>query len=234
MPALEPRPYQPPTGGVPWGLIIGTTAVLVLGIFVALTLGRTVRENPAPQVPQLPPGIAQARPAPPSFPLPIAPAPVAPPKPSVADVMQGFGLIGFWAPDCNQGPSQMNDYTQYLVRQQNEGTAVIDKGAAGRTEFTIRDAVRLAPNRLGFNIEHGFPRTNNYLEFLVETGRYLPWFERSDSGQIVVANGVFSQNGQQMRWRFHCGSSPPPKIPSARIGPIGRPAIIGVPTPIGR
>jgi hypothetical protein len=124
-----------------------------------------------------------------------------------------------------------------FATQNGEATMNVLQGA-NRLAVNVRSAQRVAPDKIAMNLQQVFPPGGAYAIFLIGQGMFQPWFQKADNGQTIIDNGVNLVSHSPMLWRYRCNFASPPQAPppppQAHFGPIGRPVIIGTPTPIGR
>lgn len=136
--------------------LIGGTAVFFVAVILTAIFNSNPASTPGPQ--QVPPAARQSNP----LPTPRPPVPPAQPVLSPAEILQGAGLFGLWAPECGQPVSASNSYLRFAPAQNGEAAATSYQHT-GQSTFMVRKAERLAQDRIAMNFRQSFLPSGFYI-----------------------------------------------------------------------
>jgi len=114
----------------------------------------------------------------------------------VQEAMTAFGLIGTWASDCSQPPSERDEYTHYRIEPDGSVSMVYDSGPGlepnryrwDEAEIVAPDRIRMIGVFFGDNLEQ-----DTLLD--KRDGRIRVWRNVDSSGTVLVDQATFPSGG---------------------------------------
>lgn len=136
-------------------------------------------------------------------------APPTPPTQSmtVQQAAQAFGLIGTWAPDCNQPPSTDDEHDVYALESDGSVSLVYDDGPdVVPNRYSWSQAVLIDQNTLQMDgIFYGDNLSQHTVLQKNDSGQMRVYGNVDGSGKILVQNGTFPSGGGPP-WVSKCSS----------------------------
>jgi hypothetical protein len=132
-------------------------------------------------------------------------APPSAPAESTASVAQAFGLIGRWALNCGQAPSQDNEYAIYAAPGDGTVSLSYDDGpdvVPNRYSYTAAQLVGADQIQLdGVFVRDGQAQHPTLRKN--PQGQIKVWRNVDGSGRVLVDNGAFPSGGGPA-WESKC------------------------------
>jgi hypothetical protein len=124
----------------------------------------------------------------------------------VGDALRKFGLIGTWAPDCNEPASRSNPYTIFAAPRSGIPARRLRTGDASLDGITPIEGARAVNNE---RLELSWTQGGIEFRFVIEmTGTRLRAVESSgDNGRTYIRDGKFTANNRATQWFSRCAET---------------------------
>ncbi len=133
--------------------------------------------------------------------------PVAASAETVRQVLQQFGMLGTWADDCSQPPSNNNFHTVY-VPLPNGNVQRTYYNAPGKiyNQYVLQLVNRISSDQLYYQQAGSEGRINVILK--KDGNKYHVLSSQNENGKIYVQEGKFTSNtsnpGKESPWQTKC------------------------------
>jgi len=127
---------------------------------------------------------------------------------TVQQAAQAFGLIGTWAPDCNQPPSETDEHDVYSLASDGTVSLVYDDGPGVQpNRYSWSQAVLIDQNTLQMDgIFYGDNLAQHTVLQKNDSGQMRVYGNVDGSGKILVQNGAFANGPGGPPWVNRCSS----------------------------
>lgn len=147
-----------------------------------------------------------------AFAAPVAAQKAPPPatRPAAqmaADAAGGWGLIGTWAPSCDQPPGDRNVHVRYVARDDGRLVMERDLGDPTRNDTTeVLAAVVAKDGTIEVVIDlRAFAMVRTYALAKDGDKRVRALWNRQIGGDYTIRDGRFTSNGAEAPWQYRCG-----------------------------
>lgn len=129
--------------------------------------------------------------------------PVAARTDDTAATMEGWGIIGTWAPDCSVPPSRGNTFYTYSRR---DGAVMLDRDGAGFKDSSRITRATVRPDgMLEYHVDFGGGSKVHVNTFAKRAdGKIRIFFNRSVGGRVTVKDGFLVPQATETTWQERC------------------------------
>ena len=124
---------------------------------------------------------------------------------SVQGVLQSFGLLGTWAPDCSEPPNPLHPHATYTAEPSGQASMSYESGAhAPRSAYAILGAERVAADMLRLREEWLHDHSGLEVTLRKFRGKVKVWLSREPDGKVLVRDGAVLATGYVSPWMTRC------------------------------